>query len=55
MLATFSQAGCVLRHDGGPGVLIHSKHRDVLEAIHRGDAFISRLEGEWWIGWLLGN
>lgn len=51
-LAAFSDAGCVLRHDGGPGLLIHSKHPDVLNAVHRGDAFISRSEGEWWIGWL---
>lgn len=54
-LEAFSEECCVLRHDGGPGLLIHSKHPDVLQAVHRGDAFIGRLEGEWWIGWLLNN
>jgi len=29
-------------------VLVHSRHREILNAIHRGDAFFSRLEGEWW-------
>jgi hypothetical protein len=31
------------------GVLIHSKDRELLQAIQRGDAFLSRLEGEWWL------
>lgn len=54
-LEAFSEECCVLRHDGGPGLLIHSKHPDVLNAVHRGDAFIGRLEAEWWIAWLLNN
>jgi len=54
-LEAFSEAGCVLRHDGGPGLLIHSRRPDVLNAVQRGDAFIGRLEAEWWIGWLLNN
>ncbi len=54
-LEAFSEECCVLRHDGGPGLLVHSRHPDVLNAVHRGDAFIGRLEGEWWIGWLLNN
>lgn len=29
--------------------LIHSPHPELLAAIHRGDAFLSRLDGEWWI------
>lgn len=33
----------------GPWVLVHSRHREVVDAIQRGDAFISRLEGEWWL------
>ncbi|MCF7855114.1 MAG: hypothetical protein K9N51_09980 [Candidatus Pacebacteria bacterium] len=31
------------------GVLAHSKNKDILHAIHAGDAFLSRLEGEWWM------
>ena len=32
----------------GYGTLIHSRNREILIAIHQGDAFLSRLEGEWW-------
>jgi hypothetical protein len=31
------------------GVLIQSRNQHLLNAIHRGDAFLSRLEGEWWM------
>jgi len=31
------------------GVLAHAKNRDISNAIHRGDAFLSRLDGEWWM------
>jgi hypothetical protein len=27
---------------------VQSKKPEVLSAIHRGDAFLTRLEGEWW-------
>jgi hypothetical protein len=30
-------------------VLIHSRNERLLNAIHRGDAFLSRFEGEWWM------
>jgi hypothetical protein len=33
----------------GPWTLVHSRHADLMAAIHRGDAFLSRLEGEWWL------
>ena len=29
-------------------VVMQSKTREILDAIHRGDAFLTRLEGEWW-------
>lgn len=32
----------------GYGVLLHSRRPDIAHAIHGGDAFLSRLEGEWW-------
>lgn len=50
-----SEHGCLFRHDGGPGLLVHSRRPDVVEAIHRGDAFLTRLEGEWWIAFLLSQ
>ncbi len=31
------------------GVLVHSRHAELLHAIHRGDSFLSRLDGEWWM------
>lgn len=34
---------------GGPRMLVHSRHADLREAIQRGDAFLTRLEGEWWM------
>ena len=33
----------------GPWVLAHSRHPEVANAIRQGDAFLSRLEGEWWM------
>lgn len=40
-----SSLGCTLSH--GPWMLVHSKQPDVLDAILSGEAFLSRLEGEW--------
>ncbi len=34
---------------GGTWTLVHSRHADIIAAIHQGDAFLSRLEGEWWL------
>jgi len=41
---------CMFHHDGISWFLIHSRDPEVLAAIHRGDAFLTRLEGEWCIG-----
>jgi hypothetical protein len=43
-----SDRHCLFRREG-PWTLIHSRHAEVLAAIHEGDAFLSRLEGEWWL------
>jgi len=40
-----SSTGCALSH--GPWMLVHSRQPDVLDAILSGEAFLSRLEGEW--------
>jgi hypothetical protein len=34
-------------HHRGYWVLVHSRNPEVLQAIHRGDALLTRLEGEW--------
>ena len=39
---------CWLRREG-PWTLIHSRDAEVVSAIEQGDAFLSRLEGEWWL------
>jgi len=43
-----SDRHCWLRREGS-WTLIHSRHADVMAAIQQGDAFLSRLEGEWWM------
>jgi hypothetical protein len=47
----FSDRHCWLRTDG-PWTLIHSRHPGVMRAITQGDAFLSRLDGEWWLRFL---
>jgi hypothetical protein len=41
-------AGCGLRREG-PWMLIRSRRPEIARAVERGDAFLSRLEGEWWL------
>ncbi len=38
---------CVLRR--APWILVHSRSRAVLDVVARGDAVLSRMEGEWWM------
>ncbi len=47
------QRHCWFRWDG-PWTLVHSRHADVVAAIQQGDAFLSRLEGEWWLRFMGG-
>jgi len=46
-----SDRHCWLRTDG-TWTLVHSRHTEVIAAIQQGDAFLSRLEGEWWLRFL---
>jgi hypothetical protein len=36
-------------HGWGPATLVHSRDPGLLEAVHQGDAFLTRMEGEWWM------
>jgi hypothetical protein len=36
-----------LFHHRGYWTLVHSRNREILDIIHRGDAWLTRLEGEW--------
>lgn len=53
MFPALAGKNCLFHHDGGSLLLVHSKHPELLQTIHRGDAFLTRLEGEWWISFLL--
>jgi len=44
----FSDLHCWFRREGA-WTLVHSRHADLADAFHQGHAFLSRLEGEWWL------
>jgi hypothetical protein len=35
---------------GGSWLLVHARDREIVRTFYVGDAFMTRLEGEWWIG-----
>ena len=43
-----SDRHCWFRRDS-TWTLFHSRHPEIMDAIHQGDALLSRLEGEWWM------
>lgn len=47
-LSSLTRQFCGLKHLW-PTVLFHSRHQAVTDAILRGDAALSRLDGEWWM------
>lgn len=47
-LPELAAQGCTLRDDG-PWVLYAARRPELADAIERGDAFLSRLDGEWWL------
>ncbi|HKQ30892.1 MAG TPA: hypothetical protein VJS66_06385, partial [Burkholderiales bacterium] len=51
----YSRKHCMFHHDGRSWMLFHSRHESLRQAIDRGQAFITRLEGEWWVGALLSR
>lgn len=53
-LGTLAGRSCLFHHDGHSWMLVHSRQASVLRAFHEGQAFVSRLDGEWWISSLLG-
>lgn len=42
-----SSLNCVFVHRGS-SLMVHSNNADIVNSLHRGDAFFSRLEGDWW-------
>ncbi|MGH9749796.1 MAG: hypothetical protein ACRD5D_06275 [Candidatus Polarisedimenticolia bacterium] len=45
----YAAQGSLFHHDGASWFLVHARRPEILEAIRRGDAFLTRLEGEWCI------
>lgn len=45
LITELTDRGCLFR--SGPMMLLHAKRPEVLEPIHRGNALLTRLEGEW--------
>lgn len=43
-----AQRNCWLRAEG-PWTAVHSNDSEITAAVQRGDAFFSRLDGEWWL------
>jgi hypothetical protein len=52
-LETLSDRHCWLRRED-PATLVHTRDPELLAAFHSGEAFISRLEGEWWMRFVGG-
>jgi hypothetical protein len=46
--AELANRHCWLRREGS-WTLVHSRHAEIMSAIQQGNAFLSRLEGEWWL------
>lgn len=49
----YANRHCWFRREG-QCTLIHSRHPEVLDAFRRTDAFLSRMEGEWWLRFISG-
>lgn len=47
-IQALSEHSCWFRQEN-TWTLVHSRNEDLLAALHRGNAFLSRLEGEWWM------
>ncbi len=43
----FSLHNCIFLHRNS-SLVVHTKKRDLLNVLHQGNAFMTRLEGEWW-------
>jgi hypothetical protein len=48
LLRELAAQRCALKLDG-PWLLYHSPRPEIMRAVERGDALLSRLDGEWWL------
>lgn len=44
-----SHRGCIFHRPAASWMLVHTRDQRILDAIHAGDIFLTRMEGEWWI------
>lgn len=49
-----SEKYCVFHHASDSWLMLHSRDPEILRSIEAGQAFLTRLEGEWWISSILG-
>ncbi|MES2603673.1 MAG: hypothetical protein V4603_01980, partial [Pseudomonadota bacterium] len=54
MFTALTRQHCAFHNDGNSWLLMHSKRPDILQTINAGQAFLSRLEGEWWVNYING-
>lgn len=52
MFTTLTRQHCAFHNDGNSWLLMHSRRPDILQTINAGQAFLSRLEGEWWVNYI---
>lgn len=46
-IPAFSSLQCIFTHRNS-SLVVNTKNTEIVNALHRGDAFFTRLEGEWW-------
>lgn len=54
LLPELSKFDTVFHHDRSSWMLVHSSDPSLVNAVQTGNAFLSRLEGEWWINKIHG-
>ena len=50
LCSVLTEEHCAFHRPDNSSLLIYSPDQQILNAIHAGDAYLSRLEREWWIG-----
>lgn len=49
-----SARDCIFRHDGkSPWMLVYSRNPRIVQSFNEGKAVVSRLDGEWWVSFLI--
>ncbi|MGE5624346.1 MAG: hypothetical protein ACM3ZT_02235 [Bacillota bacterium] len=54
LFRNLAEQSCLFHHAGDAWLMLHSRDADILHTLEAGEAFLTRLEGEWWISSILG-